>query len=85
MVEVLVALGRLEVLRKYLLELLEPDPCLAKLKEIALREHFSNHHNLVREDRPVASLDEACYLGSEAAWLLKEYELMTKEYTRRGG
>lgn len=28
------------------------------------------------------SLDEACYLGSKAGWLLKEYELKKREHER---
>lgn len=73
MVEVLAQLGRLDVLRKWILKL--DEVCLTKLKEIALRNKLETYRQYsVIKDRPVATLDEACYVGSKAAWFLKEHE-----------
>jgi hypothetical protein len=83
MVEVLIGLGRLFILRKWMLEL--DKACLDKIKEIALRSEFSEYQGPVWEDRPVASLDEACYLDSGGAWFLKEHELMVREHKRLEG
>lgn len=80
MVEVLSQLGELNLLRKWILEL--DKPCLAKLKEIALRNEISNFYHPVRKTRRVATLDEACFVGSPAAWFLKEYELKKREHKR---
>ncbi len=82
MVEVLAILKGLDVLRKWILKL--DKACLAKLKEIALRNELSTYQHPVIKNRPVATLDEACYFGSKTAWLLKEHELMTKEHERLG-
>jgi hypothetical protein len=76
MVEVLAKLNRLDMLREWILQL--DEACLAKLKEIAMR----NEIHLVAKSRPVATLDEACFVGSKAAWLIKEYDLKTREYKR---
>ena len=80
MVEVLSYLDRLDVLRKWILELNKA--CLAKLKGIALRNEFTGFGCPVVKSRPVATVDEACYLGSGAGWLLKEYELKVEEHER---
>jgi hypothetical protein len=80
MVEVLVNLDRLDVVRGWMLEL--DEACLAKLKEIALRNKLRQWTHHVRMDRPVATLDEACFVGSKAAWFLKEHELMRRENKR---
>ena len=80
MIEVLVALNRLKVLRKWILELNEA--CLTKLKEIAMRSKLSKYSYLVAKDRPVATIDEACFVGSKAVWFLKEHELQTREHRR---
>lgn len=79
-IEILSALGRLDVLQQWMFEL--DKECLKKLKEIAMSNKFSEYREPVRENRPVASLDEACYLGSPAAWFLKEHELRTSEHKR---
>ncbi len=81
MIEVLAWLDRIDVLRKWILEL--DKACLAKLKEIAMRNEFDGYYpSPVRERRPVVTLDEACYLGSKAAWFLKEHELRIREHKR---
>jgi len=80
MIEVLNYIRRLDVLREWLLELNEP--CLAKLKEIALRSKLSTFRHSVRENRPAVSIEEACYVDSAAGWLLKEYELKRAEQAR---
>jgi len=80
MTEVLVNLDKLDVLREWILEL--DKACLAKLKEIAMRSMFELGLHPVTEDRPVATLDEACYAGSMAAWFLKEHWLRTREHQR---
>jgi hypothetical protein len=78
MIEVLAQLDRLDILKKWLLEL--DAACLAKLKEIAFRNKLDKYER--DEERNVATLDEACYLGSKSAWLLKEYELKKRESGR---
>ncbi len=80
MVEVLVSLGGFDLLREWMLELNKP--CLDKLKEIALRNKLDECLHPVTKDRKVATLDEACYLGSQVAWLLKEHELKVSENKR---
>jgi hypothetical protein len=81
MIEILTNLDRLDVLqKKWVLKF--DKACLAKLKEIALHSSFSQHQDPVREDRPASTIDEACYLGSKAAWLLKKHELIIREHKR---
>lgn len=80
MIEVLSALDELDLLERWILEL--DEPCLAKLKELALRNTFRSHAWPVSSDRPVANLEEACFLNSPAAWLLKKHGVMTAEYFR---
>ncbi len=80
LIEVLSFLGRLDVLEKWILEL--DESCLKKLEEIALRNKFSKYCHSVKEDRPVATLDEARFLNSSAAWLLAKHKLMKKEQER---
>ncbi len=80
MIEVLLELSKLNLLREWIFEL--DKPCLAKLKEISLRNRFSFYTHPVYKDRPVTTIDEACYLGSSTGWLLKEYELKTREHKR---
>jgi len=80
MIEILSELGKLDVLREWILEL--DKACLAKLKEIALRSELKSYYYPVKENRLVASLDEARYLGSRTAWFLAEYELKMKEHKR---
>lgn len=80
MVEVLVNLDGFDLLREWMLEL--DKPCLAKLKEIALRSELSQYGHPVVKNRKVTALDEACYTGSRAAWLLKERELKMREGER---
>ncbi len=58
------------------------EPCLAKLKEIALRNKLDKYYARVSKDRPVVTLEEACYLGSRAAWFLKKYEVAKTEHER---
>jgi hypothetical protein len=55
------------------------EPCRAKLEEIAMRKVFDRYGP---GERRVQTLDEACYLGSKAAWFLKEYEMMKTVYDR---
>ncbi len=80
MVEVLSFLGEIDLLREWLFRL--DEPCLAKLKELALRNCFRKGSHPVSEDRAVATIEEACYLGSKSAWLLKEHELKLREHQR---
>ena len=80
MVEVLEQLDRFDLLREWALTL--DKPCLAKLKEIAFRSELSQHSHPVAKDRGVATLDEACYVGSPAAWFLKKRELKISEGKR---
>lgn len=81
MLDVLSTLDELRLMeREWILGL--DKPCLEKLIEIALQNEINHCGNPVRESRIVKSLDEACYVGSEAAWLLKQYELMTREHER---
>ncbi len=78
MIEVLAQLDRLDILREWLLEL--DETCLAKLKEIAFRNKLYRYER--EEERKVETLDEACYLGSKSAWLLKEYKVKKREGDR---
>jgi hypothetical protein len=80
MIEILNRLGKLDFFEDKILSL--ELPCVAKLNEIAMREKFNSYEHPVNEDRKVASLDEACYKGSKAAWLVKKYEIMRKEKKR---
>jgi hypothetical protein len=73
-------LRKLWLLRKMMFHL--DKPCLDKLKEIAMRAKFDSYSHPVDRSRPVTSLDEACYAGSEAAWFLKEYELTMAQHRR---
>ena len=81
MIEILAQLGSLDFFGRGRLFLLD-ETCLAKLKEIALRKEFSHFSSPFVADRLVVSLDEACYLDSEAGWLLKKHELLTREDKR---
>ncbi|MBI4088838.1 hypothetical protein HY415_01955 [Candidatus Kaiserbacteria bacterium] len=80
MVEVLNRLGELRMLVQWTLEL--DEPCLDKLREIAFRAEFNAYQGPLYMDRNVETLEEACYLGSTAAWILKRHELMTLEHKR---
>ena len=85
-VEILSALGEYDMLREWLMYF--DKTSLLKLQEIAMRgilsplKCYDGHFELVRNERPVADLDEACFLGSRAAWLLKEYELKKRVHGR---
>jgi hypothetical protein len=71
-IEILEQIGELDLLDELVPRF--DDQCLVKLEEIALREYFydgSTH-------RQVATLDEACYARSAAAWLIKKHELAKK-------
>jgi hypothetical protein len=70
MIEVLAELRQLDVLEEWILCL--DKTCVAKLTEIAL----------LRNRPQFKTLDEACFAGSRAAWLLKKHELMTREDKR---
>jgi len=84
MIDVLACLGRLDILTTE--QILQFDKaCLAKLKEIALQTRLENkgeRNHVVVESRRVATVDEACYMGSRAGWLLKQHELLTREDKR---
>lgn len=79
-IEVLNYLDKLNILWNRAIQLDETD--LMKLKEIALRTEMPDRSVLDREPRKAATLDEACYAGSKAAWFLKKYELITREGRR---
>lgn len=79
-IEVLSELDQLGLLRKWILDL--DKASLAKLKEIALRSKLHTHRHPVKKDRQVERLDEALYIGSPAAWLLKEHEVAKREHAR---
>ena len=81
-VELLSQLNNLDLLRKRISEL--DEDCLAKLREIAMRAEIDNPSSteFCNRKRLVVSLDEACYVGSKAAWFLKEHELWLREHTR---
>ncbi len=77
LIEILYKMGQLDMLRKWILKL--DEPTLNKLKEIAFRHtHFSKYQNPVTKDRPPANVDEAIYLGSKAAGIIKYHEIMTR-------
>lgn len=58
------------------------EPCVAKLREIALRTKLDECFTRVSKTRPVDTLEEACYAGSRVAWFLKKYELAKAEHER---
>lgn len=73
--------GGVAILEEYLLKLNEQ--CLKVLKEEALRAELTEWDgHPVRSRRPVASIEEACYVGSPAAQLLKLYKIKKGEYDR---
>lgn len=81
MIEVLCELRSLDVLREWMLVLNETS--VTKLKEIAMRSELRNYAgDPVLKDRLVASVEEACLVGSRAAWFLKEHEVMKRERDR---
>ena len=80
MIDILVNLGKLDFLNKWIADL--DERCLGKLREIAMGCELGHYHFPVSESRPVATLDEACLVGSKAAWLLKKRELMDNEQAR---
>jgi len=77
LVEILHQMGELNMLREWMLEW--DKPTLAKLKEIALRKKFRDP---ISDGRQVETIEEACYLGSKAGWLIKQHELMKSEQKR---
>lgn len=79
MIEVLSALGKLDLLGPWILEL--DKPCLAKLKEIALGTNLPPP-GIGWKGKPVTSIEEACFYNSGAAWLLKKHEVMMAEHVR---
>jgi len=80
LVEVLSCMDKLNLLRKRMLDL--DQSCLDKLKEIAMRAKLSDFRHFVKKARPVATLEEACLVGSASAWFLVHHELVLKERTR---
>jgi len=80
-IEVLADLGELDLLTKWLVTDFD-EPCVAKLEEIALRTKLKEHYHHVQKDRPATTIDEACFAGSEAAWLLKKRSLLVRENGR---
>ena len=79
-IEVLRALGELRMLRDWLLDMNES--CLDKLKEIALRSELEGGYDFLDRDHHVANVEEACFVDSEAGWLLKMYEIKLQVKTR---
>ncbi len=79
MIEVLSYLGKLDFFNTQILTL--DKSCLAKLEDIALRSKLDDP-KCVNQWRRVATLDEACFTGSPAAWLLKKNELARTEHVR---
>lgn len=80
MIEVLSQLNRLDLLEERILEL--DKICLNTLKKIALQTSLESVFHPVSENRLVSTLDEACYAGSKAAWLIKKHELVVREHKR---
>lgn len=80
-IEVLAELRKLDLLKPWLINGFD-ESCVTKLKEIALRRALMQNFHHVLKDRRAATIDEACFAGSEAAWLLKQRELMVRESDR---
>jgi len=80
-IEVLAELQELDLLKPWLIDDFD-ETCLAKLKEIALRRELRQNFHHVQKDRRAATIDEACFAGSEAAWLLKKRDVMVRENDR---
>lgn len=79
-IEVLAQLKQLDTLEPWFLELSEP--CLDKLREIALRSELRKHSTPVNKSRLVATIEEACLAGSKAAWFLEKHRIMKRELER---
>lgn len=58
------------------------EPCLAKLKEIALRTKLDQYPLANSDARLATTLKEACYANSKTAWFLKKYDLVKAEFQR---
>jgi hypothetical protein len=79
-VESLDALHQLSFLERWMDRL--DKPVLGKLQEIAMRTELKSYSHPVKDHRKVATLEEACYAGSDAAWLLARHKLLTREGKR---
>lgn len=77
-IEILARLGKLDLLVKQVLAM--DTACLDKLAEIAMRAELRSYQHPVMKDRKVATIDEACYAGSQAAWLIKCHEIMAAQH-----
>lgn len=80
MLEVLMALGRLDFFDDKLLKV--DGICQSELRKMALQARLSEHRDPVTTTRKVTSVDEACYAGNKAALLLKRVEIAQKEEQR---
>ncbi len=80
MIEVLASLKQLNILEKWLFGF--DQACLDKLRELAMGNTLTHYHQPVNEDRKVLTIEEACLVGSPAAWLLKKRELGIHEKER---
>lgn len=72
-IEVLSALDRIDLLEEHRGSI--DQVCLDKLTEIALRRQFSAHIHRVPKDRCAESIDEAIFLGSPEALLVKRMQI----------
>lgn len=79
-VQLLAAIRRLDLLRCWTSSL--SDECILVLRLLAMKKSFNRWDNYTSDERPVANIDEACLLGSEAAWLVKRHELFQRETKR---
>jgi hypothetical protein len=80
MIEILLNLNRPDLLKPHLERL--NGQSLAKLREIAMRARLDRNSQLIIGSRAVRSIEEACLVGSPAAWLLKEREISMQERQR---
>jgi len=80
-IKILCGLERLDQLTKQEIIALD-EPCLSTLREIALSNKLLPSQYPVRTGRVVSTIDEACYVESKSAWLLKQRELLIKEKMR---
>ncbi len=77
-IDVLSILGKLDVLYEHELDRVS----LKHIRDIAMQTRLSSFRHPVSNDRRVATLDEACYAGSQAAIFLRTYESNRAERRR---
>jgi len=81
MIQILCSLNEINFLKKLVPKF--DQSCIDKLTEIALKSKLNPLNHFVKKERKVRTIDEACYVGSTAAWLVKEF-LLYKRISTNG-